>query len=150
MRKFDPRSQTKIANALLAARRKIWLRGVARRCAPAFVSSRAVCYAATVSAIALLASSPAHAQFMCTTTPSDINCTNSGTAPFFLNKALGANQNAATTNSGTANAFESETTGGGNAAVTNSGSNFGGMLAATTAGGNATATNTGNDTGDVN
>src|SRR5947209_3097406 len=121
MRKFDPRLQTKIANALLAARRKIWLRGVACRCTPAFVSSRAACYAATVSAIALLASSPASAQFMCTTTPSDINCTNSGTAPvFFLNKALGANQNAATTNSGTANAFESETTGGGNATVTNS------------------------------
>jgi uncharacterized protein with beta-barrel porin domain len=80
---------------------------------------------------------------MCTTTPSDINCTNSGTAPaFFLNTAVGANQNATTTNSGTANAFESQTTGGGNAAVSNSGINIGGALAVTMAGGNATATNT--------
>ena len=87
---------------------------------------------------------------MCTTTPSDITCANSGTQPtFFLNKAVGANQNATSTNNGTANAFESETTGGGNAAVSNSGTNFGGVLAATTAGGNATATNTGSDTGNV-
>ena len=87
---------------------------------------------------------------MCTTTTSDINCTNSGTAPFFLNKAVGANQNATTNNTGTANAFESETTGGGNATVNNSGANVGGMLAVTTNGGNATATNTGSDSGDVN
>jgi outer membrane autotransporter protein len=150
MRKLDPRSQTKIANVLLAGQRKISLRGLARRHAQLFASAGALCCAATVSALALLASSPAAAQFICITTPSDINCTNSGTAPFLLNKALGANQNATTTNSGTANAFESETTGGGNAAVTNSGTNSGGMLAVTTAGGNATATNTGNDSGDVN
>jgi hypothetical protein len=144
MRKFDPRSQTKIANALLAARRKIWLRGVARHCAPAFVSSRAVCCAATVSAIALLVSSPASAQFMCTTTASDINCTNSGTAAApFTNNAAGANQNATTTNSGTADGFASQTTAGGNAAVTNSGSVASGVTAATLNGGDATATNSG-------
>ena len=150
MRKLDPRSQTKIANVLLAGQRKISLRGLARRHAQLFASASALCCAATVSAIALLASSPASAQFVCTTTASDINCANSGTAPFLLNKALGANQNATTTNSGTANAFESETTGGGNAAVNNSGTNLGGMLAVTTAGGNATANNSGSDSGDVN
>jgi hypothetical protein len=60
--------------------------------------------AALLSAGALLANSPAAAQFACSTTPSDITCTNNGTAPNqFANQAMGTNQNANTTNSGTAN-----------------------------------------------
>ena len=94
----------------------------------------------------LAASTPASAQFVCATTPSNVNCTNSGTAPApFTNNAIGANQSATTSNSGTANGFASQTTGGGDASVTNSGNNANGMLAQTTNGGNATATNTGSD-----
>jgi hypothetical protein len=101
--------------------------------------------------LAMLASSPASAQFMCTPpTSNPLTCTNSGNAPtLFTNTATGTNQNATTTNSGTANGFASVTTGGGVATATNSGSNIAnGILAQTGAGGgNATVTNTGNDTG---
>jgi uncharacterized protein with beta-barrel porin domain len=104
--------------------------------------------AAALSVLALSASSPASAQFVCTTTASDIHCTNSGTAAApFTNTAAGVNQNATTTNSGTANGFASETQAGGNATATNSGNNINnGMLAQTDNGGNATATNSGSDT----
>jgi hypothetical protein len=101
--------------------------------------------------LAMLASSPASAQFMCTPpTSNPLTCTNSGNAPtLFTNTATGTNQNATTTNSGTASGFASQTTGGGVATATNSGSNIAnGILAQTGAGGgNATVTNTGNDTG---
>ena len=151
MRKFNPRSQTKIANVLLAGQRKISLRGLARRHGQLFASAGALCCAATVSAIALLASSPAAAQFACTATATDRNCTNSGTALTFTDVAAGANQNDTVTNSGTANGFTSITTGGGNATATYSGSNTGGITAETLgASGNATAINSGNDTGDIN
>jgi hypothetical protein len=103
-----------------------------------------------LSFVVALTSSPALSQFVCTTTPSDINCTNSGTAPTaFTNDAAGANQNATTTNSGIANRFTSQTDGGGNATATNTGSDTGGVVAQTTAGGNATATNSGTNTGNI-
>ena len=106
--------------------------------------------AALLSSAALLMSSPATAQFACSTTPSDITCTNNGTAPNpFANQAIGTNQNATTTNSGTAAGFQSITTGGGNATATNSGTNSGTILAFTTNGGNATATNSGTNSGDI-
>lgn len=125
--------------------------------------------------VVMVASSPAAAQFMCTTTATDSTCTNSGNAgAFFPNIApqagQNANANATTTNSGTAVGFTSLTSGGGNATATNSGSNTGaafiaqtgagggsavatnsgsnvGGFLAQTAFGNATAVNTGNDTG---
>ena len=99
---------------------------------------------ATFVAAAVLGSSPAQAQFTCTTTPTDVTCTNSGTSAGFLNSAAGANQNGTTTNSGTVNgSLTTATTAGGNATGTNSGSvgqNFG---SETSAGGNATGTNSG-------
>jgi hypothetical protein len=82
----------------------------------------ALCCAASLI-VALLASSPASAQFMCTVTAANSACTNSGTAPaFFNNTVSGVNQNADTTNAGTANGFISLTGGGGNATASNSGS----------------------------
>src|SRR5215471_6078024 len=95
----------------------------------------------------VLATTPATAQFACTTTPSGITCVNpaGGNAPaFFSNTANGANQDAITTNAGTVNGFEAVTTAGGNATVTNSGPNTGDISAETDAGGSATATNSGN------
>jgi hypothetical protein len=110
--------------------------------------------AALLSSAALLASSPASAQFACTTTATDITCNNAGTQSTpFINTAGGANQNATTTNSGTADGFESETTAGGNATATNSGTNNGAagfnLVAVAVNGGNAAATNTGNNAGEI-
>src|SRR5215469_755108 len=115
------------------------------------VSTSTLGYAAAVSLLALSASSPALADFVCTApTSNPLACTNSTTAAApFTNNATGTNQSATTTNSGTANGFATQTTGGGDASVTNSGTNLlNGMLAQTTNGGNATATNSGINTGD--
>jgi hypothetical protein len=96
----------------------------------------------------LLAGSPASAQFVCTTTPTDSTCTNSGTATGVNNTATGTNQNATTINSGTNTAgTTTETIAGGNATSTNSGSNSGSMVVLTVAGGNATGTNSGSNSG---
>jgi hypothetical protein len=101
-----------------------------------------------LSFVIALTSSPALSQFVCTTTPSDINCTNSGTAPTaFTKDAAGANQNDTVSNSGTASGFTSATTGGGNATATNSGSNSNVFSATTSQGGNAVATNSGSNVG---
>ena len=115
------------------------------------VSTSALGCAAAFSLFALSTSSPASADFVCTTTATDITCANSGTAAApFLNDAAGANQNAITTNSGTANGFLSETDGGGNATATNTGNNVAnGIQALTTAGGDATATNSGSNAGSI-
>ena len=128
-----------------------------------------------MSAIALLASSPASAQFACTTTPTDLTCTNptngsaGPTTEIAPQLGQNANANATTTNLGTAQGFVSETTGGGNATATNSGfavavsalSEAGGnatainsgsasiVSALTEAGGNASATNSGTNTGTI-
>jgi hypothetical protein len=106
--------------------------------------------AGIVALLMLLASSaPAAAQFVCTTTPSDITCTNSGTAAGIDNTANGAGQNATTTNAGTNSGVTfSVTTGGGNATATNSGSSAG-LAAQTINGGNAIATNSGSNTGGI-
>ena len=102
-----------------------------------------------MSAIALLASSPASAQFACTTTPTDLTCTNptngsaGPTTEIAPQLGQNANANATTTNLGTAQGFVSETTGGGNATATNSGQSTGVVEATTIGGGNATATNFG-------
>jgi hypothetical protein len=103
--------------------------------------------AALLSSAALLASSPAAAQFACTVTATDSTCTNTGNATTVeLNNATGINQNATTTNSGTAVGFASFTEGGGNATATNSGTNGGpGLAAETFSGGNATVTNSGSN-----
>ena len=56
--------------------------------------------AAALSAafVVLMAHSPARAQFACTTTPTSVDCTNTGTAAgAFTNPAHGANQDATTT-----------------------------------------------------
>ena len=115
------------------------------------VSTSTLGCAAAVSLLALSASSPALADFVCTApTSNPLACTNSTTAAApFTNNATGTDQSATTTNSGTANGFATQTTGGGDASVTNSGTNLlNGMLAQTTNGGNATATNSGINTGD--
>jgi Autotransporter beta-domain len=112
---------------------------------------RAFWSAALLSAAALLAGSPAAAQFACTVTATDSTCTNTGNATVFENNiANGAGQNATTSNSGTAVGFESATSGGGDATATNSGTNNGtGLIAVTQSGGNATATNSGTNTGGI-
>src|SRR5689334_7200671 len=64
---------------------------------------------------------PASAQFVCTTTPSDVTCTNSGTSGNFNNNtAVTANAN--TTNFGTVNGFFASESINGNATTTNNGS----------------------------
>ena len=137
----------------------VFLRGRARLlCSSPFLCRLHVrrVFAALCGAAAWLplAGVPASAQFVCTTTPADINCANSGSADGNVNHATG-NRNATTTNSGTndgvidvqtlglgtATASNSGTNNGGNfgiqavargsAIVTNSGTNFGGLLART-------------------
>jgi hypothetical protein len=105
--------------------------------------------AALLSSAALLANSPAAAQFACTMTATDSTCTNTGNATVpFLNEANGTNQNATTTNSGTAVGFDSQTNAGGNATTTNSGTNsVFGLFATTINGGNATIANSGSNSG---
>jgi len=105
---------------------------------------------AAAAALALLSSSPASAQFVCTVTPTDSTCTNNGTAVGgIVNTANGVNQNATTTNNGTNTAgnFDSVTTAGGNATAVNNGLNTAGFQAQTNAGGNAVATNNGTNSG---
>jgi hypothetical protein len=107
--------------------------------------------AALLSSAALLANSPAAAQFACTMTATDSTCTNTGNATVpLLNEAAGTNQNATTTNSGTAVGFDSQTDAGGNATTTNSGTNsVFGLFAVTINGGNATITNSGSNSGGI-
>lgn len=95
-----------------------------------------------------LATSPASAEFVCTTTATDATCINpaGGTAsPNFINEPGG--QNAITTNLGSAFGFAAFTLIGGNATATNSGSNTGDLIAATASGGNAIAINSGTNSG---
>src|SRR5215472_9136469 len=110
-------------------------------------------HAAILTTMALIAT-PASAQFICTTTPTDRTCTNSSNAQgnagaFFTDTAAGANQNDTVTNTGTAKGFESQTTGGGAATASNSGSNAAngalgvGIEARTGISGDATASNSG-------
>jgi hypothetical protein len=95
-----------------------------------------------------VASHPASAQFVCTVTPTDSTCINSGAAAGTSNTAGGPNQNATTTNSGASSGgFFAQTLSGGNATATNSGANSGGFFAQTISGGNATATNSGANSG---
>jgi hypothetical protein len=114
------------------------------------LSSSRACLAigALLAAALVLLPSPASAQFVCTTTSTDITCINSGTAAGFPNTANGLNQNATTINSGTnTGGFSATTLNGGNATATNSGTNSGGFIANTFNGGNATATNSGTHSG---
>ena len=117
-------------------------------------ASRAAGACIAAALLVLMAASPARAQFVCTTTPTDITCTNSGTAGNFTNTANGAGQNATTTSTGTAAGFTSQTNGGGNAVATNAGSNSNGggngLFVLTNNGGNATAVNTGTNFGAAN
>jgi hypothetical protein len=119
-------------------------RGV--RSSPRLVSFRE-CFAVTVIATLALGSAPATAQVVCTTTPADVTCTNSGTnnAAIFT-QANGAGQNSTTINSGTENGniFTQANGAGGNSTTTNSGTNNGNIFTqANGAGGNSTTTNSG-------
>jgi Autotransporter beta-domain len=120
-----------------------------------------------LSGLLASSSSPARAQFVCTTTSTDSTCNNSGTAGNENNFATGAGQNATTTNSGTVggtiqtvagaggnattsnsgavagSVFTSEFTGNGNATTTNSGTVSGIILTQTNGAGNAATTNSG-------
>jgi hypothetical protein len=94
---------------------------------------------------AILANAPASAQFVCSTTPADITCTNPGAvAGGFTNTANGANQNASTVNSGSdAQYVTSITNGGGNATLINSGGIGQDASANATGSGSATLINSG-------
>jgi hypothetical protein len=107
----------------------------------------ALCAAVGAIAALLIHTDPASSQYACTTTSTDITCTNTGNAGTETNTAAGANQNATTTNSGTSADIVTETTGGGNAAATNSGTVSGVIEAVALNGGNATATNSGTVSG---
>ena len=92
---------------------------------------------------ALWSSSPALAQFICTSSGDNTSCTNTGTSGNFTNSTA-AGGTATTTNSGTVNGFvNSQTNAGGDASLTNSGIITQYAYAQTFAGGNATLTNSG-------
>ena len=91
----------------------------------------------------LWSSSPALAQFTCTSSGDSTSCTNSGTSGSFTNSTA-AGGAATTANSGTVNGFvNSQTLAGGNATLTNSGTIGQSVSAQTFGGGDATLTNSG-------
>ncbi len=98
----------------------------------------------TVLTIAgLWSSSPALAQFVCTSNGDNKSCTNTGTSGSFTNSTA-AGGTATTANSGTVNGnVNSQTNAGGDASLTNSGTIAQYAYAQTFAGGNATLTNSG-------
>lgn len=95
----------------------------------------------------LFAGNPARAQYVCSTTPADITCTNTGISGTEFNPANGAGQNATTINSGTSGNIFTQTTGGGNSTTTNSGTVSGGIFSQANGAGNSTTTNSGTVTG---
>jgi hypothetical protein len=99
------------------------------------------------SLCALFGTSPAQAQFVCTTTATDQTCTNSGTVPGSEINAS-TTLNVTTSNSGSVGGQIITATTSGNATTTNSGS-VGGQLVNSTANGNATTTNSGSVGGQV-
>src|ERR1700682_2595562 len=107
------------------------------------------CFAVAVIATLALASAPASAQVVCTTTPADVTCTNSGTNNGnIFTQAYGAGQNSTTINSGTntGGIFTQANGAGGNSTTTNSGTDTAGIFTqANGAGGNATTTNSGSN-----
>jgi hypothetical protein len=113
---------------------------------------RNCCAFAAIATLAL-ASAPASAQVVCTTTPADVTCTNSGTNNGnIFTSANGAGQNSTTINSGTntGGIFTQATGVGGNSTTTNSGTDNGNIFTqANGAGGNSTTTNSGTNTGNI-
>ena len=104
---------------------------------------------AVMTALVLL-SAPASAQVVCTTTPTEITCTNSGTNNTGILTQQFANGNATTTNSGSnSGGIFTQVFGNGNATTTNSGSNSGGILTQAFGNGNATTTNSGSNSGGI-
>src|ERR1700737_4086455 len=113
MRKRGSRTLEPMEIVVCVRRRGSWPRGLACRGALVFkLTPAALCCAATLPIMVLLASSPASAQFACMTT-TNIDCTNTG--------PNGAGSNTVT---GTLNVTN-----------TNSGTNTGGINTVTTAGG---------------
>jgi hypothetical protein len=111
------------------------------------------CFALAVIATLALSSAPASAQVVCTTTSTDVTCTNSGTnnANIFT-QANGAGQNSTTINSGTntGGIFTQANGAGGNSTTTNSGTDTGNIFTqANGARGNSTTTNSGTNTGNI-
>jgi hypothetical protein len=110
----------------------------------------AVCCAVAVTATLCLASAPASAQVVCTTTGIDQTCANSGTNIGGIVSQTITGGNSTSTNSGTnSGGIVSQTIAGGNSTSTNSGTNSGGIASQTTAGGNATSTNSGTNAGQI-
>jgi len=111
------------------------------------------CFAVAVIATLALTSAPATAQVVCTTTPADVTCTNSGTNNGnIFTQANGAGQNSTTINSGanTGGIFTQANGAGGNSTTTNSGTDTGNIFTqANGAGGNSTTTNSGTNTGNI-
>ena len=123
------------------------------RLSPRIVSFRE-CFAVIVTTTLALASAPASAQVVCSTTPADVSCTNSGTNNGgIVTQANAAGQNSTTTNSGTNNGgivTQVNGVGGGNSTTTNSGANIGGIVTQVNAGGgNSTTTNSGTNSGGI-
>lgn len=101
-----------------------------------------------ICASALLISAPASAQFVCTTTATDVTCTNSGTAASEANFDL--NKNVTTINSGTVTTSMSSTTGNsGNATTINTGSVGTDINTTSATNGDASTTNYGSVGGSV-
>jgi hypothetical protein len=111
------------------------------------------CFAIAVITTLALASAPASAQVVCTTTPADVTCTNSGTNNGnIFTQANGAGQNSTTINSGTntGGIFTQANGAGGNSTTTNSGTDTGNIFTqANGAGGNSTTTNSGTNNGNI-
>jgi hypothetical protein len=104
--------------------------------------------ATALLAAAMLASTPAQAQFACTFAgaANDETCVNSGTAPFSIlaNPNAGGKLTATNTSTGTVNGeFSTGSALGGDANLTNAGGVTGGLRSTTQAGGNASANNSG-------
>jgi hypothetical protein len=101
-----------------------------------------------VSLLAIAGISPASAQFMCTSTATDVTCTNSGTAASENNFDL--SKNVTTNNSGTVTTSIVTTTGNtGNATTTNSGSVGTDITTTAATSGDASTTNHGSVGGSI-
>ena len=108
------------------------------------------CLALAVMATLALPSTPASAQVVCTTTPTEITCTNSGTNNTGILTQQFGDGNAASTNSGTnSGGITTQAFGNGSATSTNSGTNSGGITTQAFGNGDATTTNSGSNSGGI-
>jgi uncharacterized protein with beta-barrel porin domain len=114
------------------------------------VSSRECFSVAAITLALALTSVPATAQVVCTTTPGDVTCTNSGTNNGAIVTQANVASNATSINSGTNNgSILTQANGAGNATTLNSGTNINGILTQANGVGNATTTNSGTNSSGI-